>query len=358
MEKQALKEFDKNIKNLTKKDTIVLCPDLDADGISAGAITYIALKQIIGKNPIIVIQPYKTTQILPSTLKKIKKNKANKLVIVDFAFDQSKENAQSTEKKFEKIIVIDHHTDYKTKLKKTFIIKPQHITKIDPSKYPASKFCYDLFSRHTNLEKISWIASVGLIGDNQLKQWKKFVKKTAKKHNTTITEISKVTSIISATESMKPKKLKELLMLIVKAKNPKEIIKSKFSAFERKFKKESNKLLKEFMKKKEVHKKINLIWFEFFSKKNLKSELINRASNEYYPNKTIIVVQDIGNKYLYFSARRQDFKIKMNELLEKAVKNLEKAGAGGHVPAAAGKIMKKDLAKFKNKVIEILSKNN
>ena len=35
----------------------------------------------------------------------------------------------------------------------------------------------------------------------------------------------------------------------------------------------------------------------------------------------------------------------MNELLENAVRGFEHAGAGGHIPAAAGRIMKKDLPK-------------
>ncbi len=354
--KEKLALFDQAIKQITKKDKIALCPDLDADGISSGAITYVALKKIRGKAPdIVIIQPYKTTEILPETIKKMKQKKINKLIIVDFAFDQNKKEAKKIESQVEKIIVIDHHTDYKLKTKKTFIVKPQHLGKIEPSKYPTSKFCYDLFSRHANIKETSWISSVGLIGDNQLKQWKEFVKKSAKEHKTNLDKLKKISKIISATESLKPKKLKELLNLMVKAKKPKDILKSKFSRLEKKLTKMSNALLKKFNKKKENYEKLDLIWFNFFSKENMKSELINRASNELHPNKTIIVVQDKGDKYLYFSARRQDFKVKVNKLLEKAVKGLKNAGAGGHIPAAAGRIMKKDYEKFKKRIIQELS---
>jgi len=65
--------------------------------------------------------------------------------------------------------------------------------------------------------------------------------------------------------------------------------------------------------------------------------------------------QDKGDGYMSFSARRQDFKVKTNEVLETAVKGFEDAGAGGHIPASAGRIRKSDLPEFKKRVMQALS---
>lgn len=55
-----------------------------------------------------------------------------------------------------------------------------------------------------------------------------------------------------------------------------------------------------------------------------------------------------------FSARRQDFRVKMNELLEKAVKGIPNASAGGHIPAAAGSVPRDYLNVFKENLLQIL----
>ena len=66
-------------------------------------------------------------------------------------------------------------------------------------------------------------------------------------------------------------------------------------------------------------------------------------------------MQDRGNGFVSFSARRQDFKVKTNDLLEKAVKGFENAGAGGHIPASAGRIKKEDLPEFKKRILKALA---
>ena len=41
----------------------------------------------------------------------------------------------------------------------------------------------------------------------------------------------------------------------------------------------------------------------------------------------------------------------MNKLMKKGVSGLENATGGGHVPAAGGRFMKKDLEKFKENIL-------
>lgn len=357
MQKQdCLGKFDSIVKGFTKADCIALVHDLDADGISSGALAFLAIERMRGKNPDLVItQPFKTVVLLPKSLAMLRKKKADKLVVVDFAFDQKPESVAEAEKIVGQILVIDHHKDYGYSSAKTFIIKPQFFSGIEPSKYPTAKLAFDLFSRHVDLSSHSWVACVGLIGDNQLEQWKDFVDAAAKAHKTSADEMSRVMEVISAVEVLAPEKLQELLLFIVRAKGPKDVLGSKFSGFSARLEVRVQKLFKEFQKKKELHSAQGLVWFEYRAKRNIKSPVINKVSNELYSDKTVIFVQDKGDGFVDFSARRQDFKIKTNELLEAAVKGFEKAGAGGHVPASAGRIMKKDLPEFKRRIIKLLS---
>ncbi len=350
-------KFDSIVKSFSASGRIALVHDLDADGISSGAITYNAIAMLRGKAPDLVItQEYKTVELMPKTLAMLKKNKIETLVIVDFALEQSPESVQKAMQIVKNVVVIDHHKDYGAKVSsKFFVIKPQFVSEIEPSRYPCAKFCFDLFSRHVNLSKWSWVACVGLMGDNQLAQWKDFVEKAVLEHNTRIDELWQVTNAISAVETLAPSKLHKLFFLVTSASHPREIISSEFYKYVAKLNSQSDKLLNEFKKKRVVFPSQELVWFEFKAKNEIKSVLINKVSNEFFPDKTVIMVQDKGEKFLYFSARRQDFKVKTNELLENAVRGMKDAGAGGHVPASAGRIRKRDLKEFKRRVLSQLS---
>src|SRR3989344_7296686 len=207
MEKEAcLAKFDSIVKSFSADDRIALAPDLDAEGISSGAITYNAIKLLRGRAPDLVItQPYKTVELLPKTIALLKKKKITKLIVVDSALDQQPSSIEAEEKIVSQILVIDHHKDYApTGLKKTFVIKPQFISDVEPSRYPSAKLAFDLFSRHADMKKCSWIACMGLMGDNQLGQWRDFVESSAAEHSTNVDELWKAVQVISAVETLAP----------------------------------------------------------------------------------------------------------------------------------------------------------
>ncbi len=354
-----LEKFDAIVKSFSRADRIALCHDLDADGLSSAAVAFNAIKLLRGKGPDLVItQRFKTVQLLPESVELLKRKKIQKLIVVDFALDQKPESIAQAKKAMGpkgQIIVIDHHKKYGAKQpENVFILKPQDFSKIEPSRYPCAKLSYDLFSRHVGLSKSSWLACVGLIGDNQIKKWKPFVKSEARRHKTGIKELLGVMEIISAVEVLSPRKLASLLRLLIKAKGPRQVLKSKFAKYAKLLDGQVKKLYRQFNSEKEIHPEQSLVWFAFKSRHNIKSAVINRVSNRLYPDKTVIFVQDRGDGYISFSARNQSFKVKTNELLERAVKGFENAGAGGHVPASAGRIMKKDLPAFKRRVLEFL----
>ena len=353
---KVLEKFDSIVKAYSKTDKIALIHDLDADGVSSGVLTFHAIKLLRGKEPDLVItQSHKTTKLMPETLELLKEHKINKLITVDFALDQQKESVKEAEAIVDEILVIDHHKDYELTSPKTFILKANYIKELDPSKYPTSKLVYDLFSRHVSLQKFSWLSCVGLIGDNQLEVWRDSVEKAKADHGSSIEEFFTVSSIITSVEVLVPEQLNDLFYFIASSFTPKQVIDSKYNEYLKKLDSEVERVKEKFEEGKEVFEKQELIWFEFESEHNVKSAVVNNVSNNIYPNQTVIFVQDKHDGFVSFSARRQDFKVKTNDLLEKAITGFEQAGAGGHIPASAGRIKKEDLPEFKKRILEALS---
>ena len=103
-----------------------------------------------------------------------------------------------------------------------------------------------------------------------------------------------------------------------------------------------------------VFPEIELVFYNMrMEKRSIKSFLVDEVK-KMFPKKTIILVQEKGNGSSTISARREDGKIKVNNLLELAVRDLNHSAAGGHDPAAGGIILTEDLEQFKKNVIRIL----
>jgi single-stranded DNA-specific DHH superfamily exonuclease len=74
-----------------------------------------------------------------------------------------------------------------------------------------------------------------------------------------------------------------------------------------------------------------------------------------YPHKTVITISR-NRKRVYVSARRQDWKVPVNDLLVRVLKPLRGSQGGGHVPAAGGQFLRKDLKLFKKRLVTALCK--
>ena len=359
MEKQNLEQFISFVGSISGFDRVALLHDTDADGVSAAVICAKALVRMRGKRPELVFTQHKRmVSIEPKTVFVLKKKKITKLIILDLAIDQLPSKVKEIEK-FADIMVIDHHKVYHdlSSKKPVFLKASRVFPKIEPSKYATSKMCFDFFSKIVDLNDLAWVACVGLAGDFSLNAWKSFVDNTLKQGNITLSQIKSCTEIVNSVEIIHLKDISELFEMYFNAVHPKDILHSKFEGYKEKVEKELSRLVKEFDQKAEIRNEIELIYFEFKSKYSIKSYLINHLSSRLSKNRTIVLVEDVRNGVLTLSARRQDYKIKMNDLLEQSVKGLKGGIAGGHVPAAGGKIRKIDLAKFKDNLIRILSTN-
>jgi single-stranded DNA-specific DHH superfamily exonuclease len=352
MKKEIIKfrELMKEIKN--KRSAVI--HDSDADGVCSAVISAVALKRISKKEPLIFHQNPGEITITEHTLSELKEKKIEFVVIVDLSVDQNPEPLKEIES-FARILVLDHHKKYnEINSNKTLMIKSQDLSGEEGSKYPASKLCFDLFSELVNLNDLDWIACIGLIGDNAYMEWKDFVDGVIQKYSLEKEKdlLFKAPQLIEAIETMDYSKLKDLIFILLHAKKPKDIMKKDLLVELEEMQKEVDYWMNEFNEKKEVFPEKELIYFEIRPQHSIKSALINKIS-EKFPNKTIVLVQDFGEEHVYFSARRQDFKVKVNDLLEKSISGIPDSTAGGHIPAAAGKIPREYLKEFKKKLIEL-----
>ncbi len=352
--KEKIMEFkEKILKNKNKK--ICVIHDSDPDGVCAGVISVLALERITGKKPMLFHQNPGEITLTKNTLKELKENFIEFVITVDLSVDQNPLPLKEIEK-FSELLVLDHHKKYNLiDSNKTLMIKSQDIAEIDGSKYPVSKLSFDLFSNLTDLKDLDWISCIGLIGDNGYNEWKDFVDGVIEKYNlekeVKKSLLFKAAELIEAIEVMDYSKLKDLINVLLSAKKPEDLMKQDLLIELEKLEKEVSVWMEKFEEKKEVFPEKELIYFEINSEHSIKSVIINRIS-EKLRNKTVIVLQDYGEEHVYFSARRQDFKVKVNDLLEKSVQGIPDSNAGGHIPAAAGKIPRKYLKQFKKQLIE------
>ncbi len=357
MKSEKIAGFKSFFSRLKKNDRLAILYHRDPDGLCSALIAAKAIERLRGKKPDLLLHKgYEIFDAKPSFFSGFKKKKIAKLIVVDLGIDQKKGIAKNLGQ-FSEVLFIDHHKIYADlSSKKITFIKAQFLSDIDASRYPASKMCFDLFSEITDISDLDWIACIGIFGDFGYPNWKDFFAATMERNKTSLHELTRLKDLIESVATINKKCLDSLFSDFFAAKKPGDLSASKHWKGLEALSAEINEWFNSVKERAEFFPEIELVWLEIKSKNNIKSPLINRLSAGLYPNKTVIVVQDNGKKNLFFSARRQDFKVKMNDLLESAVTGISRASAGGHVPAAAGKVPKKDLVRFKKNIIALLKK--
>jgi len=354
---ELLLRFREFCASLSPKDKVAIIHHTDADGICSAVITMKAIEKITGRKPVAVSPfEYGNRKQALEAAGLFKKKKANILVIVDIGLDGT-HNSLLKKLRFEKCLVIDHHKMRQDlNSKKTVFLKAEFFTEKDSSSYVTSKFAFDLFNIVVDLKGLDWVACIGILGDMSFKQWRQFVEETIARRKIPLSMLYSALELIAAVEVVAKGKITELLWLFYNAKGLNDVLESKFKKYLAEFRQEKDLLVEGFDGKAESFPEIELFFYAIKARHgNIKSYVVNEIS-QMHPNETIILLQFAGAGKVRFSARRQDGKIKMNELLVEAVKGIPNASAGGHAPAAAGSVPKKYLGGFKENIVKILKK--
>jgi hypothetical protein len=361
MEKEALlARFAGFVERLSVRDDVGVLVHCDPDGLASAVVLLEALKQKTGKEAkALACSQYGGQELMQKKLDFFEYARCNKLLVADLSFDQDDFFLKGAEKFCEEILFIDHHKVYRDwNSKKTVFIKASFVSSIDSSNYPASKLCFDLFSGLLDLHRVDWVVSVGILGDVAGAQWKEFIEKTLERNHCTFNELDSCREIIEAVGLLEPFRFSELLRAFWHARSPTEILRSSFSRALAEMRSEMDYWMQKFKEEKEVFPELELVWFECKPRFPIKSPLVNRISFELHPDQTVVFVQDIREKdsHVTISARRQDGKVKVNDLLENAVKGIPDSMGGGHAPAAGARVPREFLSKFKDNLLRELKK--
>jgi c-di-AMP phosphodiesterase-like protein len=67
----------------------------------------------------------------------------------------------------------------------------------------------------------------------------------------------------------------------------------------------------------------------------------------------VILIRPVNEKFFGVSMRRQNNGEDMDKLMKNVLRGLEKSGGGGHIPAAGGHFLKKDLKTVKERLKQL-----
>jgi single-stranded DNA-specific DHH superfamily exonuclease len=340
------KYFFNFLERLTEKDNIGVYCHNDLDGISSAVIINKFLEEKKLK-----YKEFNFIQIGKDTFKiinqEINKKRFNKIILCDLSIDVDLNNFNRINKKTE-CLFIDHHPS--KKINKN-IIRAE-------SKNCCAFVLYSLLKDKTNLKKYEQLIAATIISEmtypyeGSFKFIKKIFPKISKEK---IFESipGKLSKKITSCLIYFDKKEKKVFNYLLKGKW--EIL----NGYEEVIDKEVLKWEKEYKKNQEFFSEEKLHFYYGKPKFGVTSIVTTRLCLE-KPDETFVFVTDSRDKkgILKISCRNNKGTRDVNLLMKKAIKGLKNASGGGHLKASGGQIMKKDLNRFKENLINILKEED
>jgi single-stranded DNA-specific DHH superfamily exonuclease len=338
------KMFYDFINSISKKDKIGLITHIDLDGIASG----IFLQKILESRGL-KVQFIEFVNYNPGALKNaIDDKEYDVLFFTDWNADNYLEELEDVRSK-SRFLVIDHHPPNEALKDKSNFIKTE-------SNYCSAHTLFDLAKsgKYFYTKKFEWLVCSAIILDYTwdknsanfefIKSIYPEVKQDSSIWNSEPGEIGKAIANAPIYYSSDLMKVYDLVLNkdLTSLKKADKVIRKEIEKWIEKFKKEA-----EYFEEQKLY-------FAYGNPKyNIVSVVANKLSDEYFGESTVIFVSDIRDKkgFVKLSSRNQTGKVDLNKLLRKCVEGLENANAGGHFKASAGVIMKKDLEKFKERLL-------
>jgi len=341
------KEFLDFVNSISKEDNIAIISHTDLDGVASailleeilktkGLLESIKLKKFID---------YKK-RIFQLILHELKEKKISSVFITDMNPENvDSEGFEAFREKF-RVFSIDHHPVGELKDKKG-MIKAE-------TEYCSAFICYELGKGILDSEKWKWLANAAAVSDmcHKNPEVLKFIQEDYPEVNRqNIFEFppGKVSSIINSA-----------LIYFDDVKEVYDLIKDKkireLEKYDREVRKEIGKWVRRYEKEAEFYPEKNLHFYYFNPDFDIKSTLATIISNK-KKDAVFVFVSDVKEEpeFVSVSARNQDCREDMNKLMKKGIEGLKNATAGGHVPAAGGRFLKKDLKKFKENILNLIA---
>ncbi len=354
--------------SFSPKEKIAIIHDADPDGVCSAVVLSRVIQRLRGKPADVhyASRKFMRNTISPDIQKMLKNKKVSKVIFTDLPVHEDAAAVKKLEKQCE-ILIIDHHTfSQDITSDKAILAMPQLLADdVEPSRYTASKLAYDIANRHALMDNCSWIAAVGLIGDMGGSAWPDFLSNVFERHNLKPnpkdwfrTDLGRVSELLLSSMIIDDKNINYCYDLLMKAKTPNDVLKDKkLVSLRKSLEKEITYWVKNAPKLMQKDDKLKLIWYDISPKYHINSPVSTALSlNPKYDDYAILIIEK-NKDIVRVSGRCQTSRIKMNELLKNAVKGLKDSAGGGHVPAAGAHFRPADLPKFRQRILEGLTKN-
>jgi single-stranded DNA-specific DHH superfamily exonuclease len=336
-------EFMKFISGITKEDKVGIITHNDLDGFASAALIDLFLKSREMKVEFMNFIGYEN-EVFKKVIERINKNKITKLFITDFNADSlNLEDFEILRKKTD-LFLIDHHP--------INTLFTNHKNVIKTESYDCSSYViYDMIKGDINLDSWKFLVCAAMIYDFSYKNQKnlEFIKNIypdVNEENIMESVPGKISNKITFNLIYFESNLKKVYDMILKMDF------ENFDKYEKQVKEEIDKTIEKFWKEAEFYPEKNIYFYFCDFKYNIIAVVSTFISVKKPDSIFVLFTKSNKNKnYVKVSARCQSKKADMNKLLQKAIEGLENANAGGHIAAAGATVAKKDLKKFKKRIL-------
>lgn len=327
---------------------------IDTDGCCSAALVGKLLKKL-GKTIDLYIG---SIPALPdAVVSKLLYGMYDLVVFVDLSVDQQSEKIREIANN-SKVLVIDHHTITENMNSATVChMNPllDGVTKY----YPASKYIRDLFG----LEEYDWIASIGVIGDSGVPDWKEFMTEAFKKYgwktwndpNARDTIPAEADEMIGSARILHSSAgAEKAFEILLASESIGEFFEKagELRVWHRKVQQEIKKELGNFESSSE--KVGSILIYGLRSEMNLGSALSTIVSNS-HPDRTVLIYEKY-NHSMKFHVRRGDGKLDLSRSVRDNIKGLRQSTGGGHRNAAGGQVVEDDWERFRSRLVRAISR--
>lgn len=337
------KEFFEFLNSIASEDKVAVLTHTDLDGIASAVFLEEILKSRKIKTSVLEFLNY-GAGMFGKIESKLKENSVSKIFVLDIQADVNDlAGFENLRNNFD-VFLIDHHPQNNELADLRNIIKTE-------TEDCTSLVVYELGKGIIEEKDWFWLVCSAIISDMAFKKKENF--EFLKKHYPS-TELEKIFK--SAPAEISSKISSALVYFSEDLNSVYNLIKKneikKFEELDKIIREEISFWSKKFHEKAEFYSRQNLYFFKFNPKFDILSNVMTIVSNE-NPDAIYVGVSPAREKNkLKISARCQSKKFDMAVFIKKGIEGLTDAVGGGHIPAAGGSILKKDLKKFKENILK------
>lgn len=332
------------VKSIKKNDKVAIISHNDFDGVASIVFLQKILNSQKIKPELIYFSTY-AENMFDKYLEEMKNKKISKVFVVDIQADTSaSEGFERLRNSFD-VFWIDHHplienSNYEKTLKTS-------------TSDCATLILFDLAKNYFDASDFNWLVCAAMVSDWSFRNPENmdYIKKyypDFDENNLKDSDIGKMVITINNSLIYYRNKEKKVFKFLIE----KDLVSLK--KVEHEVEEELQRVVKDYFKKAEFYPEKDLYFYHGNSKFHLISVVSNVVTMK-KKDKIIVFASDIENGMVKVSARNQSGKVDLGKILKKSVEGLENSVGGGHIYAASASFMKKDLQKFKEKLLKAIN---